>query len=378
MYPGGKNHGIMTKHSVLGMKVPRKAKTRENGAGILEENLLFGYTVTREHRTMNEQQRNMEAYTDCRLCPNRCRVDRRTNAVGICGETDLVRVAWSGLHRGEEPPVTGAHGSGMIFFSGCPLHCAYCQNHQISGGESSVGFVVSMEELATMMLSLQKMGASNINLVTGTHFIPSIVTAIELARSEGMRLPIVWNSSGYESAEGLDLIDPYVDLYLIDVKTLDESVAARFCGRKSYSTAIRPVMEYLVERHPSVSVDKDGNLSGLLVRHLLFPGTLPATESFLRYFADELKGHCWLSLMVQFVPPKGDAVFEPITEGEYRRLLDLMDELGIEDGFVQELADNIPWIPDFNRDVPFPEPFADVLPYFLDLKHAAAKSSGVD
>lgn len=314
----------------------------------------------------------LQAYASCLLCPNRCKVDRLSGEIGICGETDSVRVAWSGLHRGEEPPVTGEHGSGMIFFSGCPLHCAFCQNHQISGiqkgGQEPVGIIISIEELSILMVKLQQQGATNINLVTGTHFIPSIIRALELAKAQGLTIPIVWNSSGYESLEGLALIDPYIDLYLIDVKSLDRDVSASFCGLACYADHIRGVMDFLKERHPKVQETSDGSLQGLLVRHLLFPGTMHATKEFLFYFAQELKESAYLSLMVQFVPPLGDVAFDAITEMEYDELLTMLDELGIENGFVQELGENISWIPDFNQDVPFPEGFADVLPYFLELK----------
>ncbi|HKM05476.1 MAG TPA: radical SAM protein [Sphaerochaeta sp.] len=314
----------------------------------------------------------LQAYASCLLCPNRCKVDRLSGEIGICGETDSVRVAWSGLHRGEEPPVTGEHGSGMIFFSGCPLHCAFCQNHQISGiqkgGQEPVGIIISIEELSILMVKLQQQGATNINLVTGTHFIPSIIRALELAKAQGLTIPIVWNSSGYESLEGLALIDPYIDLYLIDVKSLDRDVSASFCGLACYADHIREVMDFLKERHPKVQETSDGSLQGLLVRHLLFPGTMHATKEFLFYFAQELKESAYLSLMVQFVPPLGDVAFDEITEAEYEELLTMLDELGIENGFVQELGENISWIPDFNQDVPFPEGFADVLPYFLELK----------
>lgn len=314
----------------------------------------------------------LSAYRSCRLCPNYCEVDRSSGKRGRCGETNEVRVAWSGLHRGEEPPVAGTHGSGMIFFCGCPLHCAYCQNHQISGGafggDSSVGVPLSIEELAKLMLELERFGANNLNLVTGTHYIPSIIAALELARGRGLRLQVVWNSSGYESVEGLKLIDPYVDLHLVDVKTLDALVAARFCGLARYSQCIEPVMEYLVSHHDKVWFDERDNMHGLLVRHLLFPGTMEATVRFLRWFAKRLKDHAWLSMMVQFVPPKQDVVFPQLTDEEYESLIDLFDELGIDDGFIQELGDDIKWIPDFTQDEPFPEPFADVLPYFLELK----------
>lgn len=314
----------------------------------------------------------LQAYESCLLCPNYCRVNRLAGVVGICGETDSVRVAWAGLHRGEEPPVTGEHGSGMIFFSGCPLHCAYCQNHQISGiqksGEDSVGIVLSIEELATLMTELQGFGATNINLVTGTHFIPSIIQALSKAKEQGLSIPIVWNSSGYESLEGLSLIDPFVDLYLIDVKSLDKEVSAAFCGQACYADHICGVMAFLKEKHPHIIESPDGSLQGLLVRHLLFPGTMEATKEFLHYFAYELKACAYLSLMVQFVPPLGDVAFDAITEEAYDELLALLDSLGIENGFVQELGENISWIPDFTQDVPFPEGFADVLPYFLGLK----------
>ncbi len=306
-------------------------------------------------------------YSSCRLCPHACAVDRNKEIYGVCGEGSVMRIAWMGLHRGEEPPLVGEHGSGTIFFSGCPLHCTYCQNCQISGRENPVGIEVSPAELAGLLLSLQQMGAANANLVTGTHFIPSIVESILLAKAQGFTLPVVWNSSGFESPTALELIDPLVDLYLVDVKTLEKGVAARFCGSGSYAQAIIPVMEYLLEKHPEVTVDVSGILRGVLVRHMVFPGAFSATIEVLRWFARHAKGKAWLSLMVQFVPPQGEAM-PAVTERQYDRLLQVLDELEIEDGFVQELADNIPWIPDFTRDNPFPETFAEPLPAFLALR----------
>ena len=289
--------------------------------------------------------------------------------MGRCAQLSSVRVAWSGLHRGEEPPVSGKKGSGMIFFCGCPLHCQYCQNYQISRGGWN-GVRLSDGELAALMLELQDFGAASINLVTGTHFIPSIARAITEARSRGLKLPVVWNSSGYESVEALKLIDPLIDLYLIDVKTLSPDVSARFCGLESYSRAIIPVMKFLKRRHPST--DLEHGLKGALVRHLVFPGTLDATVDFLHWYADNFRENFLLSLMVQFVPPEDDPGFPKMTQSEYDMLLDLVDELGI-DGFVQEMSDNeILWIPDFRRDRPFPEGFADPLPYFLQLKKEKA------
>jgi putative pyruvate formate lyase activating enzyme len=253
----------------------------------------------------------------------------------------------------------------MIFFCGCPLHCQYCQNYQISQAGWD-GVTLTEDELANLMLELQRFGAASINLVTGTHYIPSIVTAIKQAKEKGLRLPIVWNSSGYESVEALKLIDPYIDLYLLDVKTLDHTVASSFCGLSRYADAIVPVMKFLRRRHPHT--DMENELKGTLVRHLVFPGCLDATVDFLHWYADNFKDCTLLSLMVQFVPPRENPGFRKMTQEEYDMLIDLVDTLGI-DGFVQEMDENeILWIPDFRKDQPFPESFADPLPYFLDIK----------
>jgi len=306
-------------------------------------------------------------YEKCMLCPNACGVDRRVER-GVCGEKDEVRIAWSGLHRGEEPPLSGDKGSGMIFFTGCPLHCRYCQNIQISSrAGKDVGVTVSDEELKHIMLSLEEMGAKSLNLVTGTHFIPSIANALKLAKAEGFSLPVVWNSSGYESPEALGLIDPYIDIYLVDMKSLSPAVCSVFCGRRDYADHIIPVMDYIISHHPTTDM---GKMKGTIVRHLVFPDAIKATLETMEYFAKHYKESCYFSLMVQFVPPKGDVFFPPLSDDEYDCLLDALDFFEIDNGFIQEKSDDdILWIPDFRKDVPFPESFCDPLPYFLELKH---------
>ena len=309
----------------------------------------------------------MDEYRDCRLCPNDCRVDRGISK-GICRQGDTVKIAWAGLHRGEEPPVSGEKGAGMIFFTGCPLHCQFCQNRQISGSDGeNYGVEATDEELSGIMLSLEDIGAHTLNLVTGTHFIPSIITALGIARAEGFSLPVVWNSSGYESIHGLELIDPYVDLYLLDCKTLSPSTAKAFCRTPRYADAIVPVMDWIKNHHPYTDID---NLRGTLLRHLVFPGELDSTYEFLRVFAKDYKDSFFLSLMTQFVPPLGDVDFPRLTEDEYDSLVYLMEDLGIDNGFMQDQSDDdILWIPDFRKDVPFPHPFADPDPAFLSIKH---------
>ena len=287
--------------------------------------------------------------------------------MGVCKQTAEVKIAWSGLHRGEEPPVSGEKGSGMIFFTGCPLHCAYCQNRQISGSDGeNQGITVTIRELSSLMLDLEAMGAQSLNLVTGTHFIPSIIEALTIAKEEGLSLPVVWNSSGYERVEALELIDSYIDLYLLDGKTLDRNVASIFCGRARYADNIEEVMDFILERHPETDLD---SLKGTILRHLVFPGTLKATKEFLALYSKKYKDAFFLSLMVQFVPPKENPGFAQMTDDEYDEIINYLDQLGIENGFAQEKGeDDILWIPDFTKDVPFPEPFADPSPYFLSLK----------
>lgn len=310
---------------------------------------------------------NQLYYSKCELCPNECFVDRSKGELGVCRQSDKVRIAWAGLHRGEEPPITGEFGSGMIFFSGCPLHCHYCQNRQISGSDGeNFGIEVSIEELSKLMLDLQRMKATTLNLVTGTHFIPSIISALDIARAKDFSLPVVWNSSGYENIVGLDLIDPYIDIYLLDGKTLSRDVASRFCGSARYADVVIPVMDYVKRHHPDTDLD---NMKGTVLRHLVFPGTLDATKDFLIYYAKHYKDSFFLSLMVQFVPPREDPSLIGISDDEYDDLIELLDTLGIEDGFAQEKGeDDILWIPDFTKDTPFPESFADPSPYFLKLK----------
>lgn len=266
----------------------------------------------------------------------------------------------------------------MVFFCGCPLHCQYCQNYQISGALESCenvrcrsydGIAVTEKQLADLMLDLQAFGAASINLVTGTHYIPSIAVALKDAKARGLSLPVVWNSSGYEKVEAMRLIDDLIDLYLLDVKTIDKDVASRFCGLARYCDAIVPLVRFLKRRHPHTYMEN--GLEGVLVRHLVFPGTLDATMRFLSWYADNLKDNFLLSLMVQFVPPLEDPGFPKLAKSEYDSLLDALDRYEI-DGFIQEQSDNeILWIPDFTKDQPFPDSFAEPLPSFLELKSKA-------
>jgi putative pyruvate formate lyase activating enzyme len=275
----------------------------------------------------------------CNLCPRRCPVDRERGEKGFCGETAELRIAAASLHRGEEPPITGKGGSGTIFVSGCGLGCVFCQNHQISGG--GMGRVVDIGEFSSICLTLQKRGAENINIVTGSHGAPFLVRGIEAARGQGLSVPVLWNSSGYESLETLEIIKDSVDLYLPDLKTLDRDLAARFFHAPDYPEAA------------SMAILKMMDYGDVILRHLVLPGCLDATREVLRWFAEHCRGQARLSLMTQYTPVGNEGPRNFLEPREYDRALGWLEEYGIEDGYYQEPVTDNGWLPDFNRSNPF-------------------------
>lgn len=303
-------------------------------------------------------------YSDCRLCPNLCGVDRTDGESGLCGESAEMRIAFAGIHRGEEPPISvvdgSFRGSGTIFFTGCTLGCYSCQNIQLSCASGKrLGTVVSIGEFASICLALQEAGAANINLVTGTHVIPSIRDGILLAREDGLVLPVVWNTSSFESVVGLEYIDPVVDVYLPDLKTLDPGVSMLTCGKSGYAQAAAEAIRFMMASKP-LQWDGERLTGGVIMRHLVLPGYIDNTAAVLEWYSNHGKHDALLSLMVQFIAMDTDGSIEgSVTQREYDYILSLIDEFGIEDGFIQDLGDDEPWIPDFNDRNPFPQGFCD-------------------
>jgi putative pyruvate formate lyase activating enzyme len=314
----------------------------------------------------------MSIYRHCLLCPRRCGVDREAGHRGYCGETAALRLAFAGIHRGEEPPITGKGGSGTVFVSGCNLGCAFCQNYQISQGSISPGNIalgigrsVSNEEFAEICLALQSKGAENINIVTGSHAAPALALGVKQARKQGLSIPVLWNSSGYDGVEVLEILKGFVDVYLPDLKTLDSAFATRFFNAPDYpetaSAAILKMMEY---QKPLLG---ETMLSGVMIRHLVIPGHLENTREVLRWFAENCKGRALLSLMTQYTPvqaggrKKSDHVEHEktgmpsryVSEEEYEIVLSMLNEFEIDDGFCQELVTGSDWLPDFTRSNPF-------------------------
>ncbi|MCL2007188.1 MAG: radical SAM protein [Treponema sp.] len=297
-------------------------------------------------------------YENCLLCPRLCGVNRNRGGRGFCGETSDLRIGFAGIHRGEEPPLAGSGGSGTIFVTGCNLGCVFCQNYQVSQG--GLGAPVSPKEFTEICLILQGKGVININIVTGSHAGPALAEGIVAARKGGLSIPVLWNSSGYDGLETLELLEDIVDVYLPDLKTLDSGFAGEFYKAPDYpehaAAAILKMMEL-----KTLSFNQDQNrtmTSGVMIRHLVIPGRLDLTRGVLQWYTEHCKGRALLSLMTQYTPVyiPGRNVKIPgrfLSMSEYEAVLKMLSEFGIDDGFCQELVTGTDWLPDFNRRNPF-------------------------
>ncbi|WP_461246480.1 radical SAM protein [Treponema sp. R6D11] len=304
----------------------------------------------------------MTHYKVCRLCPRNCGVNRLEGEIGFCGETAELRIGAAVIHKGEEPPFVGTGGSGTIFISGCNLKCAFCQNYQISQGQdannltaaTSLGRAVSPQEFAEICVALCEKGAENINIVTGSHVVPGLIEGFIAMRKAGVELPILWNSSGYDSVEALELLKDYIDIYLPDLKTLDSKVSTEFFNAPDYPdvavAAILKMIELTEKKFPNNAREK------IIIRHLVLPGYLESSRSVLRWFADNVKNRAMLSVMTQYTPIPGIKRKMPqnyLSAEEYETVIKWLEEFKIEDGFCQELVTGSDWLPDFKKANPF-------------------------
>jgi len=315
-------------------------------------------------------------YSQCALCPRACGVNRLAGETGFCGETAALRAATAVIHRGEEPPLIGEGGSGTIFISGCNLGCVFCQNYQVSKGESrsspahgekspslsaSLGKAVTPEEFAAICAALRDNGAENINIVTGSHAVPALVEGFIAARKAGVTIPILWNSSGYDSQEALEMLRDHVDIFLPDLKTLDSKISAKFSNAPDYpdtaKVAILKMIEITKSKDELTENREQLFINKVIIRHLILPGYLESTRSVLKWFADNAKGRALLSLMTQYTPIPGRGLIAPnryVSKEEYNTVMKWLEEFEIEDGFCQELVTGNEWLPDFRKVNPFP------------------------
>lgn len=271
----------------------------------------------------------------CGLCPRGCGVERGSGVTGFCGSTDTMRIARAAPHMWEEPPISGRNGSGTVFFTGCPLGCVFCQNHDISRS-GTVGREVSPVQLAEIMADLEAQGVHNINFVTGTHFIPQIISALEMRRPS---VPIVWNSGGYETTEAVESLAPWVDIWLPDYKYALSAPAEKYSAAPDYPEVAMKALKLMRAHQPENIYDGDGMLKrGMIVRHLVLPLNVKNSIAALERIADELPG-VPVSLMSQYTPvvsdPRYPELDRKITAREYDKVCTRMAELNME-GFMQE------------------------------------------
>ena len=283
--------------------------------------------------------KNMNKYENCLLCPRKCGINRSTGQTGVCGVSSEIKVARAALHYWEEPCISGKRGSGAVFFSGCSLHCVFCQNREISDGKA--GKLISKERLSDIFMELADKGANNINLVTPGQYIPDIVWAVNDAKSRGMKLPIIYNTSGYENVTELKLLEGIVDVYLPDFKYMDSTLSARYSRAKDYPSVAKQALSEMVRQQPDVVIDDATGLiqKGVIVRQLLLPGHVNDAKAVLKYLYDTYHDHVYISMMSQFTPIALKDYLEinrTVTRREYERLVDYALEIGITNAFIQE------------------------------------------
>lgn len=281
----------------------------------------------------------MNKYENCLLCPRKCGINRSTGQTGVCGVSAEIRVARAALHYWEEPCISGEKGSGAVFFSGCSLHCVFCQNREISDGKA--GKVISKERLSDIFIELAGKGANNINLVTPGQYIPDIVWAVNDARRRGMELPIVYNTSGYEDAKELKLLEGIVDVYLPDFKYIDSALSAKYSRAKDYPSVAKQALSEMVRQQPRVVIDDATGLiqKGVIVRQLLLPGHVNDAKAILKYLHDTYQNSIYISMMSQFTPialKDYPEINRTVTGREYERLIDYAIKIGITNAFIQE------------------------------------------
>ncbi len=276
----------------------------------------------------------------CTLCPRMCQAERSKGNMGICGVSGTeVYVARAALHMWEEPCISGEKGSGTVFFSGCSLRCVYCQNYDIA--HAKMGKAISVERLSEIFLELQEKGAENINLVTPTHYTPEIILAVTKARNNGLKLPIVYNCSGYEKVETLKSLEEIVNVYLTDFKYMDKDLAKRYSHAEDYPETAKQALEEMVRQHKEAVFDASGMMrQGIIVRHLLLPGCLKNAKAVIKYVYEAYGNGVYLSLMNQYTPlshvEKWPELNRRVTKREYEKLIDYTLSLGVENGFIQE------------------------------------------
>lgn len=284
-------------------------------------------------------QQAREMLKSCCICPHHCKINRIEGEKGICRSTDQLMVSSYNVHFGEEPPISGTNGSGTIFFTYCTLNCVFCQNYPIS--QLGNGNILSISKLSRIMLDLQKKKCHNINLVTPTHFVPQIIEATEMAVREGLCIPIVYNTSGYESVETLKLLEGIVDIYLPDAKYADDRMAKKYSNANHYFSVMERAIKEMYRQVGHLRLNQQGiAITGLMIRHLVLPHQIAGTHEILKWISGNIAPETYISLMAQFFPAYLSSDYPElsrrINRQEYRQALNSLNRFDLSNGWIQE------------------------------------------
>lgn len=288
---------------------------------------------------------------ECNICPRGCRAKRSRGETGFCGMTNELYVARADLHMWEEPCISGEAGSGTVFFSGCTLRCVFCQNYNIAAGKA--GKKITVERLKEIFLELQGKGALNINLVTPTHYVCQIIEALRLAKKEGLSIPVVYNTSGYESVETLRKLEGLVDVYLPDFKYVSSELSFKYSNAADYFNVAALALKEMYRQTGNAVFDSDGIIKkGIIVRHLVLPGCVSDSKAVIKYLYDNYGDGIYISIMNQYTPLSNVKAYpeldRKVTQTEYDEVVDYAIEAGVENGFIQEgEAASESFIPEF-------------------------------
>ncbi|MGN1299436.1 MAG: radical SAM protein [Candidatus Scatovivens sp.] len=287
----------------------------------------------------------------CELCPRKCKVNRNKGEIGFCRAKINPKIALINLHNFEEPCISGNKGSGTVFFSGCNLNCIYCQNYKIS--QKLTGKELTIEELSNEFLKLQKKGANNINLVTGFAFVPQIVEAIKIAKKNGLNIPIIYNTSGYESIETLKLLEGYVDVYLPDLKYYYDELGKKFSGVENYFEVATKAIKEMVRQVGTPKFDEKGIIKkGVIIRHLILPNHIQNSKMILKWIKQNINKDVFVSVMAQYFPTykalQTDDLNRKLTEEEFNQIEEYIYKINLKNGYIQYLEENEEqYVPDF-------------------------------
>ncbi len=316
-----------------------------------------GYLTLDRSGELGRRAKALEAkLSACDICPRECGIDRINGERSFCHSAYLPIVSTACAHHGEEPVISGSGGSGTIFFGNCNMRCVYCQNFQISqDSEKQKNKEMDFKTLAGEMLRLQNMGCHNINLVSPSHFVPQIVMAVQEAVPMGLRLPLVYNSGGYDSLKTIKELDGIIDVYLPDLRYASNQLSKQFSEAPDYVSHAHAAIQEMYRQVGNVVLDENGIIQrGLIVRHLILPNGIAGSRESLTWLAQEISPDVTVSIMSQYYPTHTASqiplLARKINQVEYNEVVDLLESLGIENGWLQEMDSSENYLPDFERD----------------------------